>query len=100
MRAQIQISETIDAPSIILQNFTNLLNVVSEHHDESKIQLKISKLRRNVTCQQLDWMHKLTSDKVRDHSLIAGDKLNVIIAVAQYGLFLAAFAHQFVAVIL
>jgi putative transposase len=42
-----------------------------------KIQAKISKLRRKVGRQRLDWMHKLTSDIVSRNSLIAGEKLSV-----------------------
>jgi putative transposase len=42
-----------------------------------KVQAKISKLRRKVGRQRLDWMHKLTSDIVSRNSLIAGEKLSV-----------------------
>ncbi len=42
-----------------------------------KIQAKVSRLRRKVGRQRLDWMHKLTSDTVSRNSLIAGEKLSV-----------------------
>jgi putative transposase len=42
-----------------------------------KIQSKISKLRRKVGRQRLDWMHKIASDTVSRNSLIAGEKLSV-----------------------
>jgi putative transposase len=42
-----------------------------------KMQSKVSKLRRKVGRQRLDWMHQLTSNIVRGNSLIAGEKLNV-----------------------
>ena len=38
---------------------------------------KVSKIKRKVTRQREDWLHKLTSDIVRRHSLVAGEKLNV-----------------------
>lgn len=42
-----------------------------------KVQQRVSKLRRKVGRQRLDWMHKLTSDTVSRNSLIAGEKLSV-----------------------
>jgi putative transposase len=42
-----------------------------------KIQAKVSRLRRKVGRQRLDWMHKLSSDIVSRNSLIAGEKLSV-----------------------
>jgi len=42
-----------------------------------KVQSKISKLRRKVGRQRLDWMHKISSDIVSRNSLIAGEKLSV-----------------------
>lgn len=42
-----------------------------------KIQSKISKLRRKVGRQRLDWMHKIASDTVSRNSLIAGEKLSI-----------------------
>lgn len=38
---------------------------------------QVSKLQRKVTRQREDWIHQLTSDIVRDNSLIAGEQLNV-----------------------
>ncbi|MEN8444993.1 MAG: transposase [Cyanobacteria bacterium J06555_13] len=38
---------------------------------------RVAKLRRKVTRQRNDWMHKLTSDIVSRNSLIAGEQLNV-----------------------
>lgn len=38
---------------------------------------KVSQLQRKVTRQREDSIHKLTSDIVRDNSLIAGEQLNV-----------------------
>jgi len=40
-------------------------------------QAKVSKIKRKVTRQREDWLHKLTSDIVRRNSLVAGEKLNV-----------------------
>jgi putative transposase len=42
-----------------------------------KVQQKVSKLRRKVGRQRLDWMHKLASDTVSRNSLIAGEKLSI-----------------------
>jgi putative transposase len=42
-----------------------------------KVQQKISKLRRKVGRQRLDWMHKLSSNIVSSNSLIAGEQLSV-----------------------
>ena len=38
---------------------------------------KVSQIKRKVTRQREDWLHKLTSDIVRRNSLVAGEKLNV-----------------------
>ncbi|WP_448599997.1 transposase, partial [Thermoleptolyngbya sp.] len=40
-------------------------------------QRRKSALQRKVTRQRVDWLHKLTSDIVRRHSLVAGETLNV-----------------------
>ncbi len=40
-------------------------------------QKRKSVLQRQVTRQRVDWLHKFTSDIVRSHSLVAGEKLNV-----------------------
>jgi putative transposase len=42
-----------------------------------KIQSKISRLRRKVGRQRMDWMHKIASDTVSRNSLIAGEKLSI-----------------------
>lgn len=42
-----------------------------------RVQRQISKLRRKVGRQRLDWLHKLSSDTVSCNSLIAGEKLSV-----------------------
>jgi putative transposase len=42
-----------------------------------KFQARKSKLQRKVTRQRENWLHQITSDIVRSHSLIAGEQLNV-----------------------
>jgi putative transposase len=42
-----------------------------------KVQAKVSKLRRKVGRQRLDWMHKLSSETASRNSLIAGETLSV-----------------------
>jgi putative transposase len=42
-----------------------------------KISAKVSKLRRKVGRQRIDWMHKIASDTVSRNSLIAGEKLSI-----------------------
>jgi putative transposase len=42
-----------------------------------KVQQKVSKLRRKVGRQRMDWMHKIASDTVSRNSLIAGEKLSI-----------------------
>ncbi|MGL5719871.1 MAG: RNA-guided endonuclease InsQ/TnpB family protein [Alphaproteobacteria bacterium] len=55
----------------------NRNNKIKASRRFKKVQRQISKLRRKVGRQRLDWMHKLASDTVSRNSLISGEKLSV-----------------------